>query len=303
MTNRIDVFAHVLPPKFYQTMLKIAPEIPQRFPFINIAALSDMKLRRQHFDGETRQVISAVNINPEDFTVPAQAADLCRQANQEISELVDRYPEMFTAGIAMVPMNNVPAAVEMINDLPDNLVGIQIFSRALGKSIADPTFAPVFAAAAKRGLLVLLHPVFDSRKPDNNLVFSWEYELSQAMLQLIQAGLFERWPEIKLIVHHAGAMVPFFAERITHILSSQQAADFKKFYVDTALLGNAPALRLTLDYFGADHVLFGTDAPFGEAPAGATQTIIQALAQLKLAPRTQEAINKVNYQRLVANIK
>lgn len=52
----------------------------------------------------------------------------------------------------------------------------------LSKSIANPEFDPIFKKAAKLNLPLWLHPVFDQRKPDNNLVFSWEYELSQAML-------------------------------------------------------------------------------------------------------------------------
>lgn len=210
---------------------------------------------------------------------------------------------MFAAGIAMVPMNNIPAAVDIIRHLPTNLVGIQLFTQALGKSIADPQFNWIWQDAAKKGILVLLHPVFDSRKPDNNLVFSWKYELSQAMLQLVTAKLFQKYPRLKVIVHHAGAMVPYFGGRLIHILPANQAADFKKFYVDTALLGNAPALRLTINYYGAQHVLFDTDAPFGEKPAGATQNIITALEQLNLPAQTMQAINYQNYQRLVATIK
>ena len=88
MTERIDVFAHVLPPKFYQSMLKIDPQIPQKFPFINIKSLSDIGVRRANFDGATKQVISAVNINPEDFVDGEQAANLCRQANNEMATMI-----------------------------------------------------------------------------------------------------------------------------------------------------------------------------------------------------------------------
>ena len=82
------------------------------------------------------------------------------------------------------------------------------------------------------------------------MIFSWEYELSQAMLQLVQSDIFEEYPNLKILVHHAGAMVPFFSGRINQILDEQHADDFKNFYVDTAILGNPPTLQLTLDYFG-----------------------------------------------------
>ena len=144
-----------------------------------------------------------------------------------------------------------------------------------------------------------LHPVFDKRKPDNNLVFSWEYELSQAMLQLVQSDIFVQYPNLKILVHHAGAMVPFFSGRIEHILDSEHAQMFKKFYVDTAILGNSPALQLAIDYYGIDHVLFGTDAPFAVMPSGANDLVSQAIDYLKLSPEESTMIYYQNYRKLV----
>ena len=77
MTN-IDIFAHVLPSKFYEQMLFLEPSLPERFPFIQHPLLQDMEARRAHWDGVTQQVISAVNVNPEDYVDPEQAASLCR---------------------------------------------------------------------------------------------------------------------------------------------------------------------------------------------------------------------------------
>lgn len=96
-----------------------------------------------------------------------------------------------------------------------------------------------------------------------------------------------------------GALVPFFAGRIDHILPAQQANDFKKFYVDTAILGNPAALGLTIKYYGIDHVLFGTDAPFGIAPAGASCEIGAAIAELGLSVKNLEKIYKDNYYNLL----
>ncbi len=155
-----------------------------------------------------------------------------------------------------------------------HLAGVQLFTRALGLSIADPEFHLIFEACSRLDLPIWLHPIFDERKPDNNIIFSWEYELTQAMLQLFQTGIFQEFPNLKIIVHHAGAMVPFFSERIRYILPEDQEKDFHKFYVDTAILGNPKALELTIEYFGVDRVLLGTDLPLGIQPAGATQVIL-----------------------------
>lgn len=113
----------------------------------------------------------------------------------------------------MVPINNIAGAVQLIDEQINSnphLLGIQLFTRALGESIADEAYQPVFEAIHRHNLCIWLHPIFDNRKPDNNIIFSWEYELSQAMMQLVQAKIFDKYPNIKIIVHHAGAMVPFF---------------------------------------------------------------------------------------------
>ena len=299
---KIDVFAHVLPARFYATMKEVEPAIPERYAFFNNPVLGDMDLRRSLWDGETKQVISLVNALPEDYVGPEEAAALCDEGNAQLLELLRANRDMFEAGVLMVPMNNIDAAVRIVREQvatdPD-VVGVQVFTRALGESIAAPQFRPLFAALAEVGAPAWLHPVFDLRKPDNNLVFSWEYELSQAMLQMVQADLFQEFPELKVIVHHAGGMAPFFAGRINRIMTPAQAADMRKFYVDTAILGNPRALDLTADYFGVDHMVFGTDAPFGILPAGGTAEIRAAIDDMHVSDADKQAIYEDNYRRLI----
>lgn len=298
----IDVFAHVLPPRFYARMLEIEPAIPERYAFFNNPTLTDMGVRRSHWDGETRQVISLVNALPEDYVGPDEAAELCWEANEELIAMRRADPDMFEAAVLMVPMNHIDEAVRIVREqvVPHtDVVGVQVFTRALGESIADGRFRPLFAALAECGAPAWLHPVFDVRKPDNNLVFSWEYELTQAMLQMVQTGLLQEYPQLKVICHHAGAMVPFFAGRVDRILPADQAADMRSFFVDTAILGNPRALELAVDYYGADHVLFGTDAPLGILPAGATKEILAAIDEMRIDEADKEAIRAGNYRKLV----
>ena len=302
MTTKIDAYAHILPAKYYQKMLSVEPNIPNMFPFIKIKTLMDLDERLTKWpDQNTKQVISLANISPEDFTDSKTSAELCQSANEELSNLVDQHPGKFAGAVAILPMNNIESACKVISSIKDdeNLVGAQIFTRHLGKSIANKEFRPVLAQAAKLHVPLWMHPVFDARKPDNNLVFSWEYELSQAMLQLVQSDLFQDYPNLKIIIHHAGAMVPFFSGRIDHILDEKHAQDFKKFYVDTAILGNTPALKLAIDYYGIDHVLFGTDAPFAVMPSGADQIITQAINDLTISDKDKQKIFHDNYYSLI----
>lgn len=300
--EKIDVFAHVLLPNFYQKMLSIDPELPKKIPFINNEVLQNMEERKKHRVDGVKQIISYVNVNPEDYVDSNKSYELCKEANEELLDTLKTHTDIFYGGVAMIPMNNIDGAIDIMEQQvkPNKkLYGIQLFTRALGKSIADEEYEKIFETASKLGLIIWLHPVFDNRKPDNNIVFSWEYELSQAMMQIVEKGIFKKYPNLKIIVHHAGAMIPFFAGRIKYILGEEKEADFKKFYVDTALLGNTKALELAREYFGNDHIVFGTDAPLGIMPAGATKEIDDAINNMNITDADKEEIYSKNIERLL----
>ena len=75
--------------------------------------------------------------------------------------------------------------------------------------------------------------------------------------------------------------------------------EFKKFYVDTAILGNSKALELAVSYFGIDKVLYGTDAPFGIMPNGATKEIESAIDELPFSKDEKEKIYSKNLNKLL----
>lgn len=299
---KIDAFAHVLLPNFYKKMLEINPNIPKEIPFINNEVLTDINKRRKNMLPNVKQIISYVNVNPEDYTDKKTSYELCREANEELIATIKENQDLFYGGVCMIPMNNIDGAIDIMeNQVLKNkeLFGIQLFTRALGKSIAADDYFKIFEYANKYDLPIWLHPVFDSRKPDNNIVFSWEYELSLAMMDIVEKGIFKKYPNLKIIVHHAGAMIPFFAGRVKYILGSDKEEDFKKFYVDTALLGNTKALELAANYFGVNHLVFGTDAPLGIMPAGATKEILEAIDEMNITEEEKEAVLENNIINIV----
>lgn len=302
MDVKLDAFAHVLPMGLLGEIKKDFPNIIEENPFLKISSLSDFELRHQGFPKDVKQIISNVNLNPEDYFESKKAAELSWQANEELLAITDDNKDIFEAAVAMIPMNNIEQALKIIIEQVspnDKLVGIQLFTRALDKSIADPEFETIFKAMSELNLPIWLHPVFDAQKRENNITFSWEYELTQAMYQIVKAGYFEKYPNLKIIVHHAGAMVPFFAERIRRTMSEQEYLDFKKFYVDTAILGNTKALELALDFYGPTHILFGTDAPFAVMPNGATAEVIAAIDKMNVTNDIKTDIYRDNLLKLL----
>jgi aminocarboxymuconate-semialdehyde decarboxylase len=126
-----------------------------------------------------------------------------------------------------------------------------------------------------------------------NRLFYWPFETSAAMARIVFGGVFDRHPDLAFVTHHLGGMVPFYGSRIesfgamvaefarTGLTTAsaedndRSAAAFRRFYADTAVSGSPIALRCGVDFFGADHVVFGTDFPFeGErVPAEILRTV------------------------------
>jgi aminocarboxymuconate-semialdehyde decarboxylase len=102
-----------------------------------------------------------------------------------------------------------------------------------------------------------------------------------ALSRLVFSGIMERYPTLKIVGHHLGGGIPFFWGRtnetydltnVTHtaeneaigrVLSKPLFDYFSRFYYDTAIGGSASAIRCAYEVFGADQLLFATDAPNG----------------------------------------
>jgi len=126
------------------------------------------------------------------------------------------------------------------------------------------------------------------------------------------SGIMEKFPGLKVVTHHLGGMVPFYAERIrqfTQIRRTGENLDLKKdaidyfhmFYADTAIYGNTPALMCGFDFFGADHLLFGIDFPLGDTEKGDRnyRQTINAIEAMPISDVDRKKIYEDNARKLM----
>lgn len=333
---RIDVFAHILPDPYFHRLLAVsspaAANLQKRVSAI--PSIHDLSVRfrmMDQFPGYC-QVISLAAPAIESLGTPDRSPEFATLGNDSLAELVTRYPERFAGFIASLPMNAPEAALRELERAVDQLGarGVQFYSNVNGKPLDRPELEPLFAAMAERDLPIWIHPERNSKFADYVdeddarfelwWVFGWPYETSIAMSRIVFAGYFDKYPNLKIITHHGGAMIPFFSGRIgpgldqlgartpdhqkpaltDHHLKRRPFDYFKMFYADTALFGAPHAIRCALDFFGADHVLFASDMPFD--PEKGTQfirTTIADLDSLGLDPSTRQAIDEGNARRLL----
>jgi predicted TIM-barrel fold metal-dependent hydrolase len=331
---KIDIFPHIFPRRFYEHMLTVsdaASKYMQRRVH-DIPMLADLELRLRLMDNFTnyKQVLTLAGPGIETFCSPEVSPELARVANDEMAALVAKYPDRFLTFAASLPMNNMDACLQEVDRAIKQLgaSGVQIFTNVNGRPLDEPEFRPLFERMAGYDLPVWMHPTRTSAFADYATekksryelwwVFGWPYETSVAMARLVFSGVFDAFPNLKVITHHLGAMIPFLEGRIgpgldalgtrsaptekelyEHSLKRRPLDYFRMFYGDTAVLGPGP-LECGVAFFGIDHVLYGSDMPFDhEGGAFNVRETMASVDAMTLAPSDRVKIYESNALRLL----
>jgi predicted TIM-barrel fold metal-dependent hydrolase len=333
---KIDAFPHIFPKAFFDRMVDVAPDKGAIKRWLHIPVLWDLDARLRMMDefGEYQQILTLSLPTIESLAPPDRSPELARLANDGMAEICARHPDRFPAWVASLPMNNVAACLDELTHAIEHrgAKGIQIFTNVNGRPLDDPEFAPVFERMHAYDLPIWLHPARGAKMPDYATeesskfeiwwLFGWPYETSAAMARMVFSGFFDRWPNLKIITHHMGAMVPYLEARVglgmdqmgtrtadadyTAIVAAMRDKGrrpldyFKLFYGDTSVNGSAPALRCGLEFFGKERALFGTDCPFD--PEGGPLFIretIRAIESLELPHDVRDLLYAGNVRRLL----
>lgn len=331
-TVKIDGYAHISPARYTEALRREFPAFHGQILGFT-PPLFDMEARFQVMDefGPMAQVLTVGPVPPlEVFADAKRATVLARLANDEMAELVSAYPDRFVAAIALLPMNDVDAALEESDRAIKELGfrGIYVHSNINGKPLDAPEFLPFFEKMAAYDLPIYIHPWRGNDFPEYPTeseskysiasTFGWPYETTAAMTRIVFSGLFERFPNLKVITHHGGGMVSFYEQRIIqHFsqfgtryhdyaqylngLTKPPIEYYKMFYNDTAIHGNTPALMLAYNFWGADHIIFAADMPLGDPAFGRrsyAQTI-GAIEAMDISEAEKQLIFGGNIRRLL----
>jgi aminocarboxymuconate-semialdehyde decarboxylase len=325
--EKIDIFCHILPSKSKEALFKKATSCHYIETDSARPALFDLDMRfrvMDKFEG-LRQVLT-LGLPPLEYVLsPRDALDLARMANDEMAELVNKYPDRFIAAVAGLPLNDIDASLRETERAIEELKfkGIQIFSSINGKPLDRPEFMGLYEKMTEYDLPIWIHPARDKIIPDYPdepsskytlfTAFGWPFETTLAMARLVFGGILEKYPTVKFITHHCGAMIPFFSKRVLLVgVGTEPGQDtklthppleyFKKFYADTVLGGNTPALMCGHAFFGTDHMLFGSDYPYpGGAERGdvALGEVIRSVEMMDVTKEEKTRIFSKNTRRIL----
>jgi aminocarboxymuconate-semialdehyde decarboxylase len=330
---KIDIFNHFMPKQYFDRLHQLIPGHVVLSAFPRVKALVDIDARLRLIDefADLQHVLSLANPPLELIGPPQVTVELARIANDALAELCTKYPSYFPAFIAALPMNDVDATLAEIDRAIGEFGarGVQIFTNVAGNPLSGAEFRPIFKRMAEHDLPVWVHPMRGPQFADyaNEQVsedeiwfsFGWPYETTACMTRLIYSGLFDELPKLKIITHHMGGMIPYFAGKVSlgfrqifygtpernpvaeeRGLKKPPIDYFKMLYADTALNGIRSATRCGHEFFGSQSCLFATDAPFdAEGGRGLIRSTIEAIEALDITTSERELIFAGNAQALL----
>ena len=206
-----------------------------------------------------------------------EALSACRLQHERFAEVVAAHPGRFTA-VANVPLGHPDLAVEVLREARDDFGfhGFEMSADVVGLDLDDARYDAVWEAAVELGMTAIMHPqgfTHGERFTDYYLVNVMCMPLASALAttKMILGGVWQRHPDLSMVVVHGGGYLPFYSARTDHAWTvrpelrkhiDRAPSDYlAKLYFDTNVF-DPGMVRHLVDRFGAEHVLLGTDYPF-----------------------------------------
>ena len=224
------------------------------------------------------QVVCTVPVMFSYWAKAKDTLDLSRFLNDHIADLQVRFPKNYV-GLGTVPMQDADLAIQEMERLKHdlNIPGIQIGSNINDKNLSEPEFFPIFEAAERLGMSIMIHPWemmgFSSmEKYWLPWLVGMPAETSRAMASLIFSGTMEKLPNLRVMLSHAGGSFIPTIGRLEHgfncrpdlvqIDNQVNPREYLgKFWVD-CITHDIDMLKYIVKAVGSEKVCLGTDYPF-----------------------------------------
>ncbi len=253
---------------------------------------------------------------------PAESVTLARRTNDLVAATVAKYPTRFQGFATLPTAAPEEAAFELERAVTDlGFVGTMLCGRTREKNMDHPDFFPMFETAARLRVPVFLHPQMPQRAVRDvyysgfndqiDTAFAafglgWHYEAGIQFVRLILAGVFDKYPDLQIILGHWGEVVLFYLERLGSLARvahlQRPIADYFKhnLYVTPSGMWSQSYLQRTLEVVGPGRILFSTDYPYQYRPG---RPGLSFLEEAVLPPEQKELFAHGNWERLVKEIR
>jgi predicted TIM-barrel fold metal-dependent hydrolase len=278
--------------------------------------LGEGRLLTMNKAGVDIQVLSGVSHIVQELP-PERSIDVSRTLNDRMATTIETHPDRFKA-FATLPMSDPGAAVAELSRAVEELglLGPMIYGQTHGVFLDDTSVQPVLAHAEKLGVPIYLHPAapppavreayFGGLEPAVAAALAgagwgWHAECGMHVLRMIVGGVFERFPELQLIVGHMGEGLPFSLTRSDEMLSpvitghelTVAQTVSRNVHITTSGYTTTAPLLCALMVIGADRILFSVDHPFSDS-----EHATEFLRSAPISPDDRRKIAHGNAERM-----
>ena len=286
----ITLEEHFATPAFFDGPARFvrerAEKIGDRYVAVmdRLCDLGPRRLAEMDAAGIDMQVLSLSAPGVEQMPV-AEAVAMAAATNDYLAEAVAAHPTRY-AGFAALPTGAPARAVaELERRMAGGFVGAVINGHNQGRYLDDKFYWPILEAAAALRAPIYLHPTpppqavidasyggFAPMVTDMlaGAAWGWHIETGLHVLRLILGGVFDRFPDLQIIIGHLGEGLPFFFRRVDILPVAttglqRPISDYLRSNVHYTFAGmNFPAtfLDLLLELGGCERIMFSADYPY-----------------------------------------
>jgi 2,3-dihydroxybenzoate decarboxylase len=246
---------------------------------------------------------------------PGVAVQRAREANDYLQGQIKQHPDRYR-GFAHLAMQDVQAACDELKRCVEDLgfLGALINGNTNGVYLDDERYLPFWERVVQLDVPVYIHPadpyvqpyVLEGYTVMQGAVWGWTTDNSSHFLRLLFSGLFDRLPELTIILGHMGETLPYFAWRLDSRYAATNDPDrprLKKkpsdyfrsnLIITTAGVCQDSSLQCALAEMGEDRVLFSVDYPYE-----ATQKCVEWIDGAPLTDAQREKICYKNAERVL----
>lgn len=276
--RRIDTHHHVVPPE-YAAWLRGRGMAAGGLPIPDWSVEAALALMDERGVEAAILSVSTPGVHLGD---DVEARALARDVNEFAADVVRARPQRF-GFFATLCLPDVRGSLAEFEHAFDTLHadGVVLLANSRGVYLGDKRFDPLFEELNRRKAVVFVHPsILPGLEPLPGVptfVADFLLDTTRAAILLARSGTLDRYPDLKVILAHAGGFIPFAAYRVALAASptgnpSDGLAQLKRFYFDTALSGSPTALPSLLAFAEPGRVTFGSDFPYAPAPVVASFT-------------------------------
>jgi aminocarboxymuconate-semialdehyde decarboxylase len=304
----IDTHFHAFPGKF----LDLVPEAQNDVRGVGFHAFDyNEYLNTMDKYGIDIGVLSNTGGRIEKAANRMRALELCRILNDSFANAHAKHPKRFLA-FARLPMVDMDDCVRELERCYTDLKmhGVMMPTNVGGKYIDEPEFKPFWDALVGGDKPLFLHPCnapcqsnWDKYSLHQKIL--WPTDSTLAISRIVYAGIFDRYPDLKMIASHLGGMILLYLDRLNWregnpVCKEEPEVYFKKMYYDTAGPIRAAFIKLVYDTVGADQILFGADYPHGRGGRDDQfyPMTLKEMELLDIPQRDKEKIYSLNAKKL-----